>query len=386
MNAPVTRPVPGKEGHASPQNHGAQHKQHRTPVANLVKGLLVPLLALTTTLAFVGYATTNWQRWVGLAVVQTTDDAQIRAETSRIATRIAGTVVNMPVTDFKAVKAGDLLAEIDPATYKVDVEKAEAAVEAARATTANVDNQIALQRATIQQAEATRASAIAKELETRQERERQDALLPTGSGTKQKAEQALAAHVAAQASLKATEAAVVAQDRQLDVLFGNRRELQAQVSAAKAVLDSATLQLGFTRILAPINGVVGERMVQVGNYVSAGTSLISIVPLPNVYVIANYKETQLANVTVGQPVNITVDGLPGASFEGHVERISPASGSQFALLPPDNATGNFTKVVQRIPVRIALAHDQPNIDRLLPGMSVVASIRTAERVATAAPQ
>jgi membrane fusion protein (multidrug efflux system) len=370
----VVKDVAGDASHS--QRRPAHAKQHRALPADPIKGLVTPLLAVAAALMLVAYSTASWSRWTGSVATQTTDDAQIRSETSRIASRISGTILSMRVEDFQKVHAGDVLAEINPAPYQVEVERAKANVASAEAALANLDNQIALQRATILQAEASLASANAKEIEAKQERLRQESLLPTGAGTKQKAEQAVAAHVTAQANVKAADAALQAQNRQLDVMFGNGRQLTAQLAAAKATLDSAKLQLSYTQIIAPVDGVVGERMVQVGNYVAAGTSLISIVQLPHVYVIADYKETQLTNVTVGQPVNIAVDGLPGISFEGNVEQVSPASGSQFALLPPDNATGNFTKVVQRIPVRITLKPEQPNIGRLRAGMSVITSIRT----------
>jgi len=150
---------------------------------------------------------------------------------------------------------------------------------------------------------------------------------------------------------------------------------------AKAALAAARLKLGYTRIVAPFDGVVGEREVQPNDYVNIGSNLINVVPLPDVYVVANYKETQLTRVRPGQPVEVTVDSFPNQRLHGRVERISPASGSQFALLPPDNATGNFTKVVQRVPVRIALDKGQPLLERLLPGMSVVSHIDTDEAVA-----
>ncbi|WP_370638260.1 HlyD family secretion protein [Ancylobacter sp. Lp-2] len=337
---------------------------------------MIPLFVLAVVLALVRYSAGHWNDWVGLAAVQTTDDAQVRAENIRVASRISGVVQSFRVRDFQRVRAGDFIAEIDPADNAAAVAKAEANVAATEATLANLANQIALQRAVIEQADAARASAVAKELESRQERQRQEALLPTGSGTKQRVEQAIAAHVTAQADLKAAEASLTAQSRQLDVLSGTRRQQEAEQAAAQATLKAARLQLDYTRIVAPADGVVGERLVQAGSYVSAGASVIALVPLPHVHVIANYKETQLPNVAVGQPVDITVDGLPDVALRGHVEQIAPASGSQFALLPPDNATGNFTKVVQRIPVRIAIDEGQAALERLRPGMSVVTAIRT----------
>ena len=264
------------------------------------------------------------------------------------------------------------------------VAQAQANLVAAEAALANLDNQIGLQRATILQAEAEQASAAAKELEARQELDRQNSLLPTGAGTRQKVEQAMAAHVTAQSNLRSADAAIVAQKHQLNVLFGTKKQREAELEAVRSALDAARLHLGYTRIVAPFDGVVGERQAQIGNYVAVGTNLISLVPLPHVHVIANYKETQLPNVVPGQPVDISVDGLPSMTFHGRVDRLSPASGSLFALLPPDNATGNYTKVVQRIPVRIALDPDQPALDRLRPGMSVISSIRTDGDVIVAA--
>jgi membrane fusion protein (multidrug efflux system) len=178
--------------------------------------------------------------------------------------------------------------------------------------------------------------------------------------------------------VKASRAVVAAQRHQLDVLQGMKKQRAADVGAAKATLAAAELRLGYTKVVAPFDGVTGEREVQPGDYVNIGTNLINVVPLPNVYVIANYKETQLTHVKPGQPVEVTVDSFPKQILHGRVERIAPASGSQFALLPPDNATGNFTKVVQRIPVRIALDKNQRLLERLLPGMSVITRIDTGD--------
>jgi membrane fusion protein, multidrug efflux system len=286
-------------------------------------------------------------------------------------------VLTVAVGDFQRVKAGDLLVQIDPADYQAVVDQAEAGVIGAQAALDNLANQIELQYATIAQAEAARVSAEAIEVEARQEQERQQSLEQTDAGTRQKLEQATAAYSKAQADVRASRAVIAEQQHQLQVLQGNKKQRAADVGAAKAALDAAKLKLGYAHVVAPFDGVTSERQVQPGDYVNIGTNLINVVPLPNVYVIANYKETQLTHVRPGQPVAIRVDTFPGETLHGSVERIAPASGSQFALLPPDNATGNFTKVVQRIPVRIMLDKNQPLLDRLLPGMSVVASIDTA---------
>ncbi len=313
--------------------------------------LAIPLFAVLVALAFIALATLRWDAWVGHATIQTTNDAYVRAELTRLSSRVAGEVLTVAAKDFQRVKAGDLLVQIDPADYQAQVAQAEAGVAGAQAALDNLSNQVELQYATIAQAEAAQVSAAAQEVEARQEQERQQSLSQTESGTRQKLEQATAAYAKAQADVRASRAVIAAQRHQLEV---------------------------HTKIVAPFDGVTGERQVQPGDYVNIGSNLINVVPLPNVYVMANYKETQLTRVKPGQPVDITVDSFPNEKLHGRVERIAPASGSQFALLPPDNATGNFTKVVQRIPVRIQLDNNQPLLERLLPGMSVVTNINTGE--------
>jgi membrane fusion protein (multidrug efflux system) len=339
--------------------------------------LAIPVFATLVALAFVALATLRWDTWVGGARIQTTDDAYVRADLTRLSTRVAGEVIKVAVDDFQRVKAGDLLVQIDPADYEAQVAQAEANVAAAQAALDNLGNQVELQYATIAQAEAAQVSATALDTEARQEQERQQSLEHTDAGTRQRLEQAVAAYAKAEADVRASRAVIAAQRHQLDVLQGTKKQRAADLEGAKAVLRAAELKLGYTKIVAPFDGVVSERQVQEGDYVNIGANLINVVPLPNVYVIADYKETQLTHVQPGQPVVITVDSFPDEKWRGRVERIAPASGSQFALLPPDNATGNFTKVVQRIPVRIMFDNGQ-SLDRLLPGMSVVTSINTGK--------
>jgi membrane fusion protein (multidrug efflux system) len=338
----------------------------------------IPLIAVLAALGFIVVATTYWNEWTGDARIQVTDDAYVRADLTRLSSRVAGEVLKVTFDDFQRVKAGELLIQIDPADYQALVDQADAAVIGAQAALDNLANQIELQYATIAQAEAARLSAEALEVEARQEQERQQSLEQTDAGTRQRLEQATAAYAKSQADVSASRAIIAAQRHQIEVLQGNKKQRAADVEAAKAALDAAKLKLGYTRIVAPFDGVTSERQVQPGDYVNIGTNLINVVPLPNVYVMANYKETQLTHVKPGQPVEIKVDTFSRDTLHGRVERIAPASGSQFALLPPDNATGNFTKVVQRIPVRIALDKGQPLLDRLLPGMSVVTSIDTGD--------
>ncbi|MGF6311864.1 membrane fusion protein (multidrug efflux system) [Bradyrhizobium sp. i1.8.4] len=341
----------------------------------------IPLFAVLSALVFVAVATTHWDSWVGSATIQTTNDAYVRAELTQLSSRVSGEVLTVAVSDFQRVKTSDLLVQIDPADYEAQVAQAEAGVVGAQAALDNLNNQVELQYATIAQAEASRLSAEAQQTLARQEEERQQSLSQTDAGTRQRLEQATASYAKAEADVRASRAVIAAQRHQLEVLQGTKKQRAADLDAAKALLASAKLKLGYTRIVAPFDGVTGERQVQPGDYVNIGTNLINVVPLPNVYVIANYKETQLTNVKPGQPVEVTVDTFSGQTLRGVVERIAPASGSQFALLPPDNATGNFTKVVQRIPVRIQFDKGQPLLERLLPGMSVVTRINTGEAVA-----
>jgi membrane fusion protein, multidrug efflux system len=347
--------------------------------------LAIPLVAVAAVLIFIAVATLRWDAWVGAATVQTTDDAYVRAELSRLSSRVAGEVLTVAVKDFQHVKTGDLLIQIDPADYQAQVAQAEAGVAGAKAALDNLANQVELQYATIAQAEAQRVSAIAIETESREEQERQQSLEQTAAGTRQKLEQAVAAYAKAQADVKASAAIIAAQRHQLEVLGGTKLQRAADVLGAQATLAAAKLRLGYTRIVAPFDGVVGERQVQPGDYVNIGSSLINVVPLPKVYLIANYKETQLTRVKPGQAVDIVVDTFSSETLHGRVERIAPASGSQFALLPPDNATGNFTKVVQRIPVRILLDPGQPLLEQLLPGMSATTRIHTDRMADAAAP-
>ncbi|MET4121265.1 membrane fusion protein (multidrug efflux system) [Bradyrhizobium sp. JR1.5] len=351
-------------------------KPTQRPASSLWSRLAIPLFAVIVALGFVALATQRFDEWVGNSAVQTTNDAYVRAELTRLASRVSGEVLTVGVTDFQRVKVGDLLIQIDPADYEAQVAQSEAAVAAAQAVLDNLANQIELQYATIAQAQAARLSAEAVEVEARQEQERQQSLSQTESGTRQRFEQAVAGYAKAQADVRASRAVIAAQQHQLEVLQGTRKQRAADLEATKATLASAKLKLGYTKISAPFDGVVGERQVQPGDYVNIGTNLINVVPLPKVYVIANYKETQLTHVAPGQPVEITVDSFPREKLRGRVERIAPATGAQVALLPPDNATGNFTKVVQRIPVRIQLDDNQPLLARLVPGMSVVTSIDT----------
>jgi membrane fusion protein, multidrug efflux system len=296
------------------------------PALHTWRRLVIPLAAIAVATGFVALATLRWDSWMASLSLQTTNDAYVRAEMTRLSSRVAGAVKSVDVVDFQRVKAGDLLIRIDPADYDAQVSQAEAAVVSARAALDNLGNQVELQNATIAQAGAQRASLQALELAAQQEEERQQTLSQTSSGTRQKLEQAVAAYAKAQADVNASTALVSAQRRQLEVLAGTRQQRAGDLLGVQAALEAAKLRFGYTTIVAPFDGVVSERQVQPGDYVTIGSSLINVVPLPNVYVMANYKETQLRRVRAGQNVDIIVDTFGDQTLHGRVERIAPASG------------------------------------------------------------
>lgn len=319
----------------------------------------------------------GWGQWVAGLTNQTTDNAYLRADTTPISSQIAGRVERMAVRDYERVSAGDLLAEIEPAEYRAKVERASAAVAAAEAAIRNVDSQIALQHRIIAQADAGILAIEADRDRAASEHIRQTMLVRDGWSTSQRLEGAVAEIKRFEAQMSEKRAEAEAQRQQLEVLKTQRDQAQAELGSRKAELDLAQIDLRHTQIMAPFDGVVNASSARSGQYVSVGTRIISVVPLPNVYAVANYKETQLEKVSVGQSVSITIDTFPGRTLTGWVEEIAPASGSEFALLPADNATGNFTKVAQRITVKIKLDVVPEDLKPLLrPGMSVVSTIHT----------
>ena len=339
--------------------------------------LLLPAFAILIAILAVAGATLNWSWWVSRQSIQSTDDAAVYADVSTIGARVSGAIEAVSVDDYTQVKAGDLLFSIDSKPYEVAVRTAIAKLEEARAQIQNNTSQRTFQLTQVDVALARKQASTADDVETGQELKRQMRLASDGRASSiQNLERATAAHERALADSRMNDATVAAQRAQLDVLAKQRDALSADVDAASAELAAADLQLSYTYVRAPFDGVVARRNVQLGMYVTAGTSVISIIPLPQVYVLANYKENQLANVREGQSVAISVDTFPDQAFRGTVSRIAPASGATFALLPPDNASGNFTKVAQRLSVRIELDPAQPNFERLRPGMSVVTRIRT----------
>ena len=378
-----------------------EHDAVRRPVSNWQK-YVTPALVVLLALAVLITVTRNWNSWEGGHVEQVTDDAYVRGDLTPLSTKVAGIVRSVVVSDYQQVHKGDLLVELEDSDYQAQVAQASAGVEAARAAIDDNLRQRELQDARIEralagidQAKAQIAAAQAGKdaveaglVRAQSERKRQEGLYQTHSTTQQKLEQAVAdeqglagqfasrdADLAqARAMLRSSELGAEAERRQKMVLESQELQLVADLRARQASLVLAQVNLGYTKISAPGDGTVGERQVRPGQLVSPGTQIIPFVDRVR-WVQANYKETQLTNVRVGDAAEIRIDQFPGKIFGGKVIEIAPASGSQFALLPPDNATGNYTKVVQRIPVKIAF-EDTEFANRLRPGLSVTATVRT----------
>lgn len=316
----------------------------------------------------------GWEYWTVWSFEETTDDAYVQADIVAIAPQVAGYLASVAVSDNQHVKAGDILATIDPRDYQAAVDQAKADVAEAEAAIESIEAQLAEQQALIEEASATLNADRAAETYAGQNNKRFGTLADTGYGSVQNAEQAASQIAAASAMVAKDKAALDAARAQVDTLNAQLAGANATLQHNKAVQGQAELNLGYTVLRAPFDGVVGMRELRVGLYVQPGTQLLAVVPLANIYIIANYEETQLADVKPGQPVRIDVDTFAGTPVRGTVDSIAPASGQEFALLPPDNATGNFTKIVQRIPVRIAIDRTDPLAGRLLPGMSVTTTI------------
>ena len=377
--------------------------------------------------------TGNWNRWVSNRVSQQTDDAYLRADLTPLSTKVAGLVETVPVSDYQTVKAGDLLVQLRDDDFRAQVQQAEAAVLSAKDSLIqnqrqreqqdsriaqseegvhSADAEIAAAQAGIEAAKSAIANAQtgidgakADAERTRLEQRRQEALVAAESATRQKLEQAVADQQRYGAQLNGREDDLKTAKSQLDSRYADMKRARAHLGSAKAELETqrrqravlesqdlllhddlkakeaalnlAQIILGYTKITAPENGIVSERQVRPGQLVSPGTQVISLIQ-SEVWVEANYKETQLRHMRSGDPAEIRVDAFPGIIFRGRVDQLAPASGSQFALLPPDNATGNFTKIVQRVPVKIVLDPDQSTAAQLRPGLSVIVTVRTSD--------
>ncbi|WP_049623277.1 HlyD family secretion protein [Frateuria defendens] len=327
---------------------------------------VVVVIALTAALA----------RCTGTASSETTDDAYVNADFTVVAPRVAGQVSALDVEDNQVVHKGQLLAQIDDRDYRAAVASAEADVAMARAAIDDATASLAQQQSVIDQANAALAAARAGYAFSRADFDRYTDLARHGAGSLQNAQQARSRIDTAQADVARNEAALKAARQQVAVLQAGRERAGAALQRAQAALETARLQLSWTRIVAPADGMVGQRSVRVGAYVTPGTALLAVVPLQQAYVIANFQETQLTAVRPGQAAEVRVDTFPDVVLHGVVDSLAPATGVTFAPFAPDNATGNFTKVVQRLPVKIVLRPGQPALDRLKVGMSVEATLHT----------
>jgi membrane fusion protein, multidrug efflux system len=336
----------------------------------LVIGLVLVALALG--------GTGSWYWWTVWRFQQSTDDAYVQSDVSVISPKVEGYIKKVKVADNQQVTEGAVLFVIDDRDFKAKVAQAEAAVALEEASVATYDSRLKLQQAMIDQAAAVVQSAEADLSRSQQDYKRYSALMTSDFASRQRFEQSEADARKAEAALARTRAALAAEQNQLGVLRSQQREEQAKLQQARANLQLAQNDLDNTVIRAPISGVAGNRAGQVGQYVKAGTQLLSLVPLQHLYVTANFKETQLTRMRPGQTAAVSVDAYPDVALEGRVESFAPGSGAEFSLLPPDNATGNFTKIVQRVPVRIALLEDSPLMGRLRPGLSVTVTVNTQE--------
>ena len=389
-------------GTPAPARAPEPEQVHAQPKAKWKK-FVVPALIVLLAAVILATISWNWNAWEGGQADQVTDDAYVRGDLTPLSTKVTGIVRDVKVSDYQQVGKGELIVELEDDDFQAQLDQATAAIEAAKAAIENnrrqrelQDTQIERAVAGIDQAKAQIAAAQAgieavqaEVVRAHAERVRQEALLQTHSSTQQKVEQAVAdderfaAQLAsrqadleeAKTVLRSNEDAAEAQRRTKAVLESQDLQLIADLHAKEAALNAAQVNLGYTKIEAPADGTVGERQVRPGQLVSPGTQVISFVSRIK-WVQANYRETQLTNVKVGDAAEIRIDEYPGRVVHGKVLEIAPASGSQFALIPPDNATGNYTKVVQRIPVKIAL-EDSSFANSLRPGLSVIATVRTS---------
>ncbi|WP_425318085.1 HlyD family secretion protein [Pseudomonas nitroreducens] len=357
MNQPVTLPATPAVDTAKPKSRKALK-------------LAVAAAAILGAGAYAGH----W--WLDGRFLEKTDDAYVGGDVTVISPRVAGYIAELKVSDNQLVHAGDLLARIDDRDYRAALAKADGAVHAEEAALTNVDAQASLQDALIRQSQAEIDAAAAEEVRTRDDQQRYATLVRTNAVSVEAAQRADASFKSARANSDKARASLLAARRQLDVIQSQRQQAQAALEQAIAARDLARLDLGYTELRAPVDGYIGNRRARVGSYVAAGTQLLAVVPAQGLWVDANFKEDQLARMQPGQAVTIEADILPGKVFHGHLDSLAPATGAQFSILPPENATGNFTKIVQRVPVRVHLDDADGHLGNLRPGLSVLVEVDT----------
>jgi membrane fusion protein, multidrug efflux system len=330
----------------------------------------VVLLGLAISIAGVAYY------FKSARFVVSTDDSYVQADSTIVASRVSGYISTVLVNDDESVHAGQVLARIDDRDFRAALDQARADAQAAAAAVDDLRAQLAQQGSVIARARASVAASESAVDVARLNQVRYQKMAQIGFGSQQQSQEADAEERERSADVERDRAAQTNAQQQVQVLRAKLEQAQALQERARAVESRAALELSYTTIIAPIDGTVAARTVRLGQYVQAGTQLTALVPLAKVYVTANFKETQLTRVRAGNPVRLRVDTFPGVRIAGCVDSLAPASGLEFSLLPPDNATGNFTKIVQRIPVKIVLDPNQALIGSLRAGMSVEASIDT----------
>ena len=337
------------------------------------KKLALGCLALAVGLgtAWYGY---DW--WTVGRFIESTDDAYVGGNVIPISPHVAGFVSQILVTDNQYVHAGQLLIRLDDRDFQAALDHADAIVRQRDAALANLHAKYVLQQSTIRQANADLAAKSARAAFAKQEDRRYRSLAQTSYGSQQNAQRALAGDQEAQSAVLSAEAALDSAQQQLTVLDTEITEARAAVAQAQADLQTARLNLGYTEIRSPIDGYVGNRAAQVGAYVSGGAYLLSVIPAHGLWVDANFKEDQLTRMTPGQAATVVADVLPGQVFRGHVLSLAPGTGAIFSVIPPENATGNFTKIVQRVPVRIELDASDATLGRIRPGLSTTVTVDT----------
>ncbi len=346
------------------------------PVKNRKASFKRAAIVAAIVFASLGIAKLGYDWWTVGRFIQSTDDAYIGGDVTVIAPEVAGFIAQVAVKDNQQVHAGDLLIKLDDRDYRAALAKADAAVAIQQAALTNLDATRHLQAAVIAQAQAEIAATDAETVRTHDDQVRFQKLLGTGAISIQGFQQADSDYKRALAAGAKAQAALDAAQRQLDVIASQKQQAQAALQQAIAQRESAQLNLGYTELRAPIDGIVGNRSAQTGAYATTGAQLISLVPTHGLWIDANFKENQLAHVQPGSPATVKVDMFSGKNFRGHVVSIAPATGAQFSVLPPENATGNFTKIVQRVTVRIAIDDDAALIGKLRPGLSVTAKVDT----------
>jgi len=342
-------------------------------------------LAVAILIVAVGAVWYGHDWWTVGRFIESTDDAYVGGDVTVIAPKVSGFIAEVAVVDNQAVHAGDLLLRLDDRDYRAALAKAVAAVDLQQATLANLAATRRLQQAIIAQSEAGIAATDAEIARTRYDQIRYKELSASAAASIQAFQKADSDYKQALAQGLRAHAALDAAQRQLDVIDTQKQQASASLAGAVADRDAAQLNLGYTELRAPIDGTVGNRSARTGAYATIGAQMVALVPARGLWVDANFKENQLARMHPGLPVTVEADVLPGEVFHGHVASLSPATGAQFSVLPAENATGNFTKIVQRVPVRVLLDGDASELGRLRPGLSVTARVDERPAAAKFAP-